>query len=60
MNRKQGQNVVRAWALVEEGEVAKQTETVLEGDRFAILATESEAHQRFTRVQQVRVKMINK
>ncbi len=41
--------VTHVWALVKEGEVAKETEKVLNGNRFAILATESEVQQGFTR-----------
>ncbi len=37
------------WVPVKEGEVAKETEKVLKGTRFAMLATESEVHQGFTR-----------
>ncbi len=45
----QGQYVTHAWAPVKEGEAAKETEKVLKGNRFAVLATESEVHQGFTR-----------
>ncbi len=38
-----------AWVPVKEGEVVKETEKVLKGNRFAILAAESEVHQDFTR-----------
>ncbi len=34
---------------VKEGEVVKETERVLKGNRFAILATESEVQQDFNR-----------
>ncbi len=37
------------WVPVKEGEVARETEKVLKGNRFAILATENEVHQDFTR-----------
>ncbi len=44
-----GQCVMYVWAPVKEGEVAKATEKVLKGNRFAILAADSEIHQGFTR-----------
>ncbi len=37
------------WVPVKEGEVVKETERALKGDRFAILATESEVQQDFKR-----------
>ncbi len=59
----QGQCVVCVWAPVTEGEVAKETEKVLKGNRFATPATESEVHQDFTRrvlEPKVRTKTISK
>ena len=38
-----------SWVPVKEEEVAKETEKALKGNRFAILATESEVHQGFAR-----------
>ncbi len=49
INYEQGQYVMYVWAPVTEGEVAKETEKVLKGNRFAILATKNEVHQGFTR-----------
>ncbi len=49
INCEQGQYVMFVWAPVKEGEVERETERVLKGSRFAILATEDEAHQGFTR-----------
>ncbi len=49
INYEQGQCVMCVWVPVKEGEVAKETEKVLKGNRLAILATENEAHQGFTR-----------
>ncbi len=37
------------WVPVKEGEAAKETEKVLKGTRFAILAAESEVYQAFAR-----------
>ncbi len=51
------------WAPVKKGKVAKETEKTLNGHRSAILATESEIHQDFTRrvwELQVRMKAIKK
>ena len=45
----QGQCVMCVWGPVKEGEVAKETDKVLKGNRFAILAAESEAYQAFAR-----------
>ncbi len=58
----QGQDVAHVWLPVKERQVAKETEKALKGNRFAILATESEVPQDFTRraqVPQVRAKAIN-
>ncbi len=49
MNYEQSQHVTYVWAPEKEGEVAKGTGRVLKGNRFAILATESEVQQDFTR-----------
>ena len=49
INYEHGQCITCVWAPVKEGEVAKETEEVLKGNRFAMLATESEVHQGFTR-----------
>ncbi len=49
INYEQGQYVTYVWAPAKEGEVAKQTEKALKGNRFAILAAESKVHQGFTR-----------
>ncbi len=49
MNCEQGQYVVYVWVPVKEGEVVKETERVLKGNRFVILATESEVQLDFTR-----------
>ena len=49
INYEQGQCVMYVWAPVREGEVAKETERVLKGNRFAKLAAESEVYQGFTR-----------
>ena len=49
VNYEQGQCVIYFWVPVREGEAAKETEKVLKGNRFAVLATESEVHQGFTR-----------
>ncbi len=49
INYEQSQYVIRVWVPVKEGEVAKETEKVLKGNRFAIPAKESEVHQGFTR-----------
>ena len=49
INYEHGQHVRCLWAPVKEGEVAKETEEVLQGNRFAMLATESEDKQVFTR-----------
>ncbi len=45
----QGQYVMYVWVPVKKREVAKETEIVLKGNRFAILAAESGVHQGFTR-----------
>ncbi len=49
INYEQGQCVMYVWAPVKEGEVVKETEKALKGNRFAILAKESQVHQGFTR-----------
>ncbi len=49
INYEKGQHLMYVWAPVKEGEVAKETEKVLKGNLFAMLATESEVHQGFTR-----------
>ncbi len=49
INYEQGQYVTCVWVPVKEGEVVQETERVLKGSRFAILATESEVLQDFTR-----------
>ena len=49
INYEQGQYVMYVWVPVQEGEVAKETEKVLKGNRFAILAAESDVYQGFTR-----------
>jgi hypothetical protein len=43
------QFVMCVWVPVKEGGVAKGTEKVLNGNRFAMLAAVSEVHQDFTR-----------
>ncbi len=47
----QGPRATYVWVPAKEREVAKETETemALKGNRFAILATESEVHQDFIR-----------
>ncbi len=45
----QGQYVMDVWVPVKEGEVVRETEKVLKGNRFAILAMQSEVHQDVTR-----------
>ncbi len=49
INDEQGQCVMCRWTPVKEGEVAKETEKVLKGDRFAGLAAEPKVHQDFSR-----------
>ncbi len=49
INYDQGRYVMYVWVPVKEGEVVKDTEQVLEGSRFSILAAESEDQQEFTR-----------
>ncbi len=49
INYGQGQWVMYVWVPVKEAEVVKETEKVLKGNRFAILATDSEVHQGFAR-----------
>ena len=49
INYEQGQHITRVWAPLKEGEAAKETEKALKGNRFAVLATESEVHKDFTR-----------
>ncbi len=49
INYEQGQYVMCIWAPVKEGDVVKETERVLKGNRFSILVTESEDQQVFTR-----------
>ncbi len=41
---------MHGWVPVKEGEVPMETEKVLEGNRFAILAAENEVHQGFNRL----------
>ncbi len=48
-NYEQGQCVMHVWVPAREGGVEEQIEKELKGNRFAILATESEVHQGFTR-----------
>ncbi len=48
INYEQGQRVVCVWVPVSEGEVAREAEWALKGNRFAMLARESEVHQGFT------------
>ncbi len=48
-NDEQSQCVMRVWVPVKEGEVAKEMERVLKGNRIAILATEAEVHPGFAR-----------
>ncbi len=49
INYEQSQYVMYVRVPVKEGEAAKETEKVFEGNRFVILAAESEDHQGFTR-----------
>ncbi len=42
INYEHGQDVVCVWVPVNEGSFADETEKVLKGNRFAMLATESE------------------
>ncbi len=49
INNEQGQYVMCGWVPVKEGEVAKEMEKVQKGNRFSILATESQDQQVFTR-----------
>ncbi len=42
INYEQGQRVIHVWAPVKEGEAATEMERALKGNRFAMLATESE------------------
>ncbi len=50
INHEQGQNVMCVWVPVKEGEMVKETEKTLKGNRFSILlAAESEAQLDFTR-----------
>ena len=49
INYEQGQYVMYVWIPSKEKEAEEQTEKVLMGNRFAILATESEVHQDFSR-----------
>ena len=49
INYEQGQYVMYVWVPSKEKEAEEQTEKVLKGNRFAILATESEVHQDFNR-----------
>ena len=45
INYEQRQYVTYVWVPVKEGEVVKETERSLKGNRFAILATGSEVQQ---------------
>ncbi len=49
INYEQGQSVMCVWAPVKGREVAKETQKALDGNRFAMLASESEVHQGFAR-----------
>ncbi len=49
INYEQGDYVRCVWAPAKEGEVAKETERALKGNRFAVLATDSEDRQGFIR-----------
>ncbi len=49
VNYEQGQCIMCVWVPVKEGEVVKETEKALKGNRFSTLATETEAQQDFTR-----------
>ena len=49
INYEQGQYVMYVWVPSKENEAEEKTEKVLKGNRFAILATESEVHQDFNR-----------
>ncbi len=49
INYEQGQYGMYVRAPLKEREAKEQTEKVLKGNRFAILAAESEVHQGFTR-----------
>ncbi len=48
INYEQGQCAMHVWVPAREGEAQEQTEKVLKGNRFAILATGSEDHQGVT------------
>ena len=49
INHENGQYVMYAWVPAKEKDAEEQTEKVLKGNRFSILAAESEVHQGFNR-----------